>query len=152
MKRETLLCIVGSVLACCMTVVAQEQGDWRAAGSTAKTITGDIALSQEKIVISLTGFTISRIRGLQAAEVSALFDAESNGTGNGSLYRLHVPSSKTFMRKNSLCGSEDTEWMVTYTAGRSLQIAFFSGQKPPVFTRDAIANSTDLCGAFSYSR
>lgn len=135
-----------------MTAVAQDQGDWRAAGSTAKTITGDIVLAQEKITISLTSFTIAHIRGLQTAEVSALFDAESDGAGNGSLYRLHVPSSKTFMRKNSLCGSEDTEWMVTYTVGRSLQIAFFSGQKPPVFTRDAIANSTDLCGVFSYAR
>ncbi|MGD0445828.1 MAG: hypothetical protein ABSA39_17985 [Edaphobacter sp.] len=153
MKREMVLrYIVGPVLGCCMTAVAQDQGYWRAAGSTAKTITGDVAFSDEKIAINLANFTISRIRVLQAEEVSALFDAESNGAGNGSLYRLHVPAAKTFLKKNKLCGSEDTEWMVTYVAGRSLQIAFFSGQKPPVFSKDAIANSTDVCGIFSYGR
>jgi hypothetical protein len=153
MKRETLArYIVGSVLVCCLSAVAQEQGYWRAAGSTAKTITGDVALSDEKIAINLSNFTISRIRALQAAEVSALFDAETNGAGNGSLYRLNVPAAKTFLKKNKLCGSEDTQWMVTYTAGRTLQLAFFSGQKPPVFAPEAIANSTDLCGTFSYVR
>jgi hypothetical protein len=152
MKRETLLrYIAGSVLVCCLSAVAQDQGYWRAAGSTARTITGDVALSEEKIAINLSNFTIARIRGLQADEVSAVFGAESTG-GSGSLYRLNVPASKTFLRKNSLCGSEDTQWMVTYAAGRALQLAFFSGQKPPVFTADAIANSTDVCGTFSYVR
>jgi hypothetical protein len=42
--------------------------------------------------------------------------------------------------------------MVTYAAGRSLQLAFFSGQRPPVFTADALANSTDMCGKFSYMK
>jgi hypothetical protein len=42
--------------------------------------------------------------------------------------------------------------MVTFVAGRSMQLAFFSGQKPPVFTQEAISNSTDLCGTFSYVR
>jgi hypothetical protein len=51
-----------------------------------------------------------------------------------------------------LCGGEDTQWMVTYVAGPSLHLAFFSGQKAPVLAPDAIANSTDLCGTFSYVR
>jgi hypothetical protein len=42
--------------------------------------------------------------------------------------------------------------MAAYVAGRTLHLAFFSGQKMPVFTPDAIANSTDLCGTFSYVR
>jgi hypothetical protein len=153
MKRETLLrSIVGAVLVCSMTAVAQDKGYWRAASSTAKSITGDVALSEEKMAINLTNFTIARIRGLQTAEVSAVFDVDSNAGGSGSLYRLSVPASKTFLKKNTLCGSDDTQWMVTYAAGRSLDIAFFSGQKPPVFTPEAIANSTDVCGRFSYVR
>jgi hypothetical protein len=151
MKRETVLRIVGLVLVCCGIAAAQDQGYWRAAGSTAKSITGDVALSDEKIAINLTNFTISRIRGLQPDEVGAIFDAETNAAG-GSLYRLNIPAAKTFLRKNKLCGSEDTQWMVTYATGRSLVLAFFSGQKPPVFTRAAIADSTDLCGTFSYVR
>ena len=153
MKREMLLGrIVGSVLICCMTAAAQDKGNWRAASSTARTITGDVSLSDEKLGINFSSFSIARIRGLQAAEVSAVFDADSVAAENSSLYRVSIPASKTFLRKNTLCGSEDTEWMVTYAVGRGLQLAFFSGEKPPVFTREAIANSTDLCGIFSYVR
>jgi hypothetical protein len=153
MKRAMLLrTIVGSMLVCCMTAVAQDRGNWRAASTTAKSITGDVGLSEEKIAINFSTFPIARIRGLQAEELAAVFDAEGGGAASASLYRLNIPASKTFLKKNSLCGSEDAEWMVTYAAGRALQVAFFSGQTPPVFTRDAIVNSTNLCGTFSYVR
>jgi hypothetical protein len=151
MKRETFRkAIVGLVLVCGMTAAAQDKGYWRAASSTAKSITGDLILSDEKLSINLSNFTIARIRGLEQGEASALFDPDGTGGGSGSLYRLIVPAEKKFLHRNSLCGSDDTQWMVTYVSGRSLQLAFFSGQKPPVFTMDAIANSTDLCGKFSY--
>jgi hypothetical protein len=135
-----------------MTAAAQDKGNWRATSSTARSITGDVSLSEEKVAINFSSFTIARIRGLQAAEASALFNADSSSGGNGSLYRLSVPASKTFLKHNTLCGSEDTQWMVTYAAGRSLQLAFFSGQKPPVLTLEALANSSDMCGTFSYAR
>ena len=153
MKRETLLrAIVGLVLVCCLTAAAQDKGYWRATSSTAKSITGDVALADEKISINLVSFTIARIRGLEHAEAGALFVPDGTAAGSGSLYRLNVPGDKKFLHRNSLCGSDDTQWMVTYVAGRSLQVAFFSGQKPPVFTADALADSTDLCGKFSYVR
>jgi hypothetical protein len=123
---------------------------WRAASSNAKSITGDIALSNEKITINFLSFTMVRVRALETSELSAAFDADSKANGTGSLYRLDIPSSRKFLKKNSLCGAEDTEWMATYVAGRSLQLAFFSGQKPPVLTLDALANSSDTCGIFSY--
>ena len=135
-----------------MTAIAQDQGNWRAASSNARSITGDVSLTDEKVAINLSIFTIARIRGLQPAEASALFDADSNSAGGGSVYRLSIPGTKTFLRHNSLCGAEDTEWMVTYAAGRSLQLAFFSGQKPPVLTLEALANSSDMCGTYSYVR
>jgi hypothetical protein len=153
MKREKLLCaIAGSVLACSVLAAAQEKGNWRAANSTAQSITGDVTLSDEKISISYSGFAIARIRGLKPDEVSAVFDADSDAGGSGSLYRLNVPASTRFMHRNTLCGTENTQWMATYVAGHSLHLAFFSGQKMPVFTPDAIANSTDLCGTFSYEK
>jgi hypothetical protein len=105
------------------------------------------------MAIDLVNFTVSRIRGLEKDEAGALFfDADGGAVGSASLYRLSIPSSRTFLRKNTLCGSEDTQWMVTYVSGRSLRLVFFSGQKPPVFTAEAIANSTDLCGRFGYVR
>ena len=143
---------MGSVLACCVLAAAQERGNWRAASSAAQSITGDIALSDEKITINFSSFTIARIRSLEPGEVSAAFDVDSAAAANGSLYRLSIPASRKFMHRNTLCGTEDTQWMATYVAGRSLHLAFFSGQKVPVFTLDAISNSTDLCGTFSYVR
>lgn len=153
MKYERLLCaIVGSVLVCGVSAGAQDKGMWRAESSTAQSITGDIALSEEKLSINFTGFVIVQIRRLEPGEVSAVFDADSSAGGSGNLYRLNIPASKKFMHRNTLCGTEDTQWMATYVAGRSLKVAFFSGPKAPEFTLNAIANSTDLCGTFSYVR
>jgi len=151
MKRKTLLrTFAGLILICCLSAHAQENGYWRAASSTARTITGDVGLSDEKITINFYSTTVSRIRALEAAEVSAVFDTDSSAGASGNLYRLNIPAAKKFQHKNSLCGSEDVRWMVAYAGGNSLQLAFFSGEKPPVFTFDAIANSTDKCGTFSY--
>ena len=35
---------------------------------------------------------------------------------------LNIPGSKKFLHKNSLCGSEDTQWMAAFVEGRSLHI------------------------------
>jgi len=151
MKRKRLVCaILGSVLACCVPATAQEKGNWRAANSAAESITGDVALSDTKISINFSSFPIAQIRDLEPGEVSTAFDLDSTPGGGGSLYRLSIPALKRFLHRNALCGGEDTQWMAAYVAGHSLRLAFFSGQKMPVFTPDAIA--TDLCGTFSYVR
>ncbi|RZU42039.1 hypothetical protein [Edaphobacter modestus] len=154
MKRETLLrTFAGLLLTCCLTTThAEERGYWRAASSSARNITGDLTVAEEKLTINFYSTTMSRIRALEAAEVSAVFDTDSSAGGTGSLYRLNIPAAKKFQHKNSLCGSENVQWMAAYAAGNSLQLAFFSGDKPPVFTFDAIASSTDRCGTFSYVR
>ncbi|HEY4380558.1 MAG TPA: hypothetical protein VGN01_09450 [Acidobacteriaceae bacterium] len=138
-------------LLCCLTLAAQEKGMWRASSSNARSITGDVALSDERITINFMSFTMVRVRPLEKAELSAAFDADATAAGTGSLYRLNIPSTRKFLKKNSLCGAEDTTWMAAYTTGRSLQLAFFSSQKPPVLTLDALANSSDTCGIFTYS-
>lgn len=153
MKERKLLCAaVGWMLACSFSSAAQENGDWRAASTTAKAITGDVALTDEKIAIDYSSFTIAQIRALGPAELSAAFNPESNGVGSGNLYRLSIPASKRFLHRNTLCGSEETQWMATYVAGHSLQLAFFSGSKMPVLTPEALADSLNLCGTFSYVR
>jgi hypothetical protein len=153
MIRNGCVCaFLGLVLACCVPVIAQERGNWRAASSPAQSITGDVGIGDEKIFINFYSFTIARIRDLEPGEVSSVFDADSGAGVRGSLYRLSIPAAKTFLHKHTLCGSEDTQWMATYVEGRSLHLAFFSGQKMPVFSPDTIANSTDLCGTFSYAR
>ena len=135
-----------------LSCVAQDKGFWPAASNTAKSITGDIAISDAKLVINFAGFPMVQARDLKPAEVSAVFDADINAGGTGFLYHLTVPGTKRFLHHNTLCGREDTQWMATFVSGRTLQVAFFSGTEVPVFTVDAIGKSTDLCGTFSYAR
>ncbi len=130
---------------------AQDRGYWRAVSTTAKSITGDVALSEYKVTINFAAFTIAQIRDLKPEEASAAFPASAAG-GSGNLYRMSIPRTKQFLHRNTLCGSEDTQWMTTYAAGKSLQVAFFSGETMPVFTAEALKDSPSLCGTFSYVR
>ena len=143
--------VLGYLLTCSIAA-AQERGQWRPVSSTASSITGDIAFSETRIAIDFASFPMVRIRDLHSNELSSVFDVDSNETTTGSLYRLSIAGSQKFLHKNTLCGSSDVQWMASYVAGRSLHIAFFSGEKLPTFTAEAIGNSTDLCGTFLYGR
>ncbi len=134
------------------TGAAQNKGYWRAASNTAGRITGDLTITDSKLTIDFTAFPISQIRILKPAEVSAAFDADLDAGGTGALYRLMVPASKRFLHHNTLCGTADTLWMATYLSGKTLQVAFFSGDNAPEFTMNTLANSPDLCGTYRYIR
>lgn len=152
MKRSTFLVLaLSAILAGSHCVSAQDQGAWRASDSNAKAITGDIFLTGSKVTIDFSTFTLAQIRNLTQAELSAAFDADPDGS-TGFLYRLSIPAQKRFAHHNTLCGTEDTQWMATYTQGHNLRISFFSGANMPVLTIDALANTTDRCGTFAYVR
>ena len=146
--------VLACSLACSTIAAAQETGYWRATSSTARHITGDVALTSEKISINFSSYWIAQIRALTPAELSAAFglDVNAPAPGTGSLYRLSIPSDKKLLHKTTLCGDEDTQWLATYTTGRSLQLAFFSTSKMPVLTPEAMANDPSLCGVFGYER
>jgi hypothetical protein len=149
--RISIKPVLAALLLTSLSLSAQEKGAWRAASNSAKTITGDVALADEKILINgFYAFTMVRVRNLEATETSSIFGLDSNGTGG--LYRIEIPATQKFLHKNTLCGTDETHWMAAFASGRTLQLAFFSSQKPPVFTPDAIANSSDLCGTYSYSK
>lgn len=153
MKKKTLPGLaVGLLLTCCLAGAAQDRGDWRAASSDAKAVTGDIGISEYKLFINFSGYTIAQIRTLKPDEVLAAFNEDSGDGGRGNLYRLDIPAEKKFAHHNTLCGNEVTQWMATYAHGRDLQVAFFSGAAMPVFTAEALNNSTNLCGTYSYVR
>lgn len=152
MKSQTLLRIALASLLTCSSLTAQEAGAWRAASSNAKAITGDVALSGQRVSINFTTYPMAQIRALTPAELAATFDAEPGAPGTGNLYRVSIPADKRFLHKNTLCGSEDTQWLVTYASGRSLQLAFFSSSQMPALSAEALANSSNLCGTFSYVR
>ncbi len=139
--------IVG--LSCC-AMWAQEKGNWRPVSTTAKSITGPIVFSDEKLTINFSNFAVAEIRDLQAAETAAAFDGTAAGTGH--LYRLSIPADKQFLHKNTFCGGEETQWMATNVDGKTLRLAFFSGATIPVLTAEGLANSTAVCGTYTYSR
>ncbi len=153
-KRATIALVLGlaSVVCGATQARAQDQGYWRAASSNANAITGDIVIGGSKVTIDYYQFTLAPIRRLKPVEVSAVFDADVNAGIEGMLYRLQVAPDKRFLHKNTLCGDEETQWMATYVTGRTLQVAFFSGDDQPVFTFDAIQKSSAVCGTFMYSR
>jgi hypothetical protein len=143
---------VGLLLCCSLTSAAQDRGAWRAASPNAASITGDLTISGTKVTINFAGFTIAQIRKLQPSELNAVFQEDQDPAAAGNLYRMNVPPDKRFLHHNTLCGSDETQWMVTYATARSLEVAFFSGSDMPVLSTDALAKSTDLCGTFSYVR
>jgi hypothetical protein len=143
--------LAGLALAGCLPAIAQDPGNWRAVSTTARSITGDIYITDDKLMINFTSFTIAQIRHLQATEINATFNADTDTPG-GNLYRLSIPAAKHFLHRNALCSAEDTQWMATYVSGKTLQVAFFSGNSIPVFTPEALATTTNLCGTFTYGR
>jgi hypothetical protein len=135
-----------------LAAAAQDQGLWFAASSNARAITGDISITETKLTINFLSFTIARIRDLKAEELTALFDADPSAAGQGFLYRLQIPAAQRFLRKNTLCGSEETQWMAVYISGHNLRLAFFSNATPPKLSFEELNNSSDVCGHFTYER
>ena len=131
---------------------AQEGGQWRAASTTSKSITGDVAFTDTKIVFNFYGYTLAQIRTLTPAEIAALFNTAPDEKATGNLFRTDIPGDKRFLHKNTLCGSEDTQWVATWVSHKTLQMALFSGTPMPTLTPDALANATNLCGTYTYVR
>jgi len=149
MTRRLLLT---AILLLPLTLPAQEKGNYRAVSKNAKSLTGDIAFANDKLFINFAGFTIAQIRSLTPAELAATFDADPATPATGNLYRTDIPAGRKFLHNNSLCGGEDTEWVLTYLSGRNLQLAFFSTIQMPVLTPEALTNSPNLCGIYTYTR
>jgi hypothetical protein len=136
-------------------LTAQERGSWRPASKTAQSITGDVTFNGDRMTINFFSLIVAEIRLLKPDEISAAFDtgdASPDATGVGHLYRLSIPGDRRFLHKNTLCGSDETQWMATYVSGKELQIAFFSNATPPVFTIEALRDSPNLCGTYAYVR
>lgn len=144
--------LLALALAFSAVVFGQDRGTWRAVSTNARSITGDLVISGAKLTINMTGFTLANIRSLTPADAAAVFGTDPGAPGNGTLYRLSVPPDRRFLHHNTLCGDEETQWMATWVEGRNLQVAFFSGSNMPTLTADALANASDVCGLFTYTR
>ena len=98
------------------------------------------------MTINFLTFPLAAIRSLKPVEVSAVFDADVSAGIEGTLYRLNMPAAQYILRKNTLCGGEETQWMATYATGHTLKVAFFSGDDMPAFTFDAIQTRRRCAG------
>jgi len=152
MTRGFSVAAAAICLVCSASAFSQDKGYWRAASNNASQITGDVQISETRLTIDFIGFSLASIRKLTQAEAGAAFDVDVNVAGAGNLFRLSIPGDKRFLHRNSLCGSEETQWMATFVQDRALHIAFFSGPKMPVLTGEALSASNDVCGVFSYVR
>ncbi len=152
MKKRIMVAAAGVLLASAVSCAAQDNGFWTAASTETAKMTGDISIAEARVTINFVKFPLAPIRRLKPVEVSAMFDADVNAGISGDLYRLRIPANKPIVQHNTLCGGEDTQWMATYVTGRMMRVAFFSGDDMPVFTFDAISNSTTLCGRYVYAR
>jgi hypothetical protein len=65
---------------------------------------------------------------------------------------VEIPAEKKFAHHNTLCGEQETQWMATWSDGRTLQVAFFSGSAMPVLKPDALAQSQSVCELLGYVR
>jgi len=154
MRIRASLFVLVLTLACTAGAAAQqpEKGSWRAASHAAANITGDIAFNGSKISINFTSFLISPVRLLKPEEVSAAFDEAVDTAGNGQLYRVSIPASRRFVKNNTLCGAQDTQWIAVYVADGTLKVAFFTGDDAPLMSFEALQKSNDLCGTYTYVR
>lgn len=87
-----------------------------------------MVIAETKTTMNFLSWPLAQIRALTATEISAPFDADSNVAQAGNPYRLNIAAGQRFLHKNTLCGTEDTQWMATWIEGRTLHVAFFSGQ------------------------
>ena len=133
--------------------VAQDTGYWRASSENAKSTTGDIGLGTLKVTINFGLYTVAQIHTVDATQARAVFDIDApEGAVVGNLYHLSVEPGKKFLHKNTICGNEETQYMVTAVVGKELHVAFFSGSAMPELKAEAIMNSTTLCGTYTYMR
>ena len=77
MKLRKLFVVTLALTLSTFAAAQQVRGTWRATSKNAQSITGDLAISVEKMEIGFVIFPVSQIRALQPAETKAAFDLDA---------------------------------------------------------------------------
>jgi len=124
-KKSIFIVVLGLIVLTAFSSAAQDKGYWPASSNTAKSITGDIAISDAKLVINFAGFPMVQARDLKPAEVSAVFDADINVGRTGFLYHLTVPGTKRFCTTTpSAAPKTRSGWQPLFRAAHSRSPSF----------------------------
>ncbi len=137
---------------------------WTAMSHTAYAITGDVVTSRDSISLLKKSYPLVLDRDLHGDELQnsaklLYVEAVTSSGLVGRLFRTEIPATTHLINDNTICGSENAEWVLvltTHAEGRGsdtgdwLYLAFFSGDAEPVFQTQALENSKALCGTYNY--
>jgi len=133
-----------------------EPVNWTAYSRSAVGITGDVALSRDKIHIGKHDYALSVAREIGPDRFSDIARLVLVNPTVARLYKVTIPRAATFVRGNEICSAQ-TNWMLavegsdTVTQEHMLVLSFFSGSSEPDINYKAVDTSQNLCGIFSYS-
>jgi hypothetical protein len=130
---------------------------WTAMSNTAMSITGSIELSSNELTMAGKSYALVLASNVVPPQLGAagLLVSMAQPT-TASLYKLSIPSTTKLLNGNTICGPNAANWLLTVIGtsppvqtDQMLSLAFFSGSAQPDLA--SAANSTSLCGTFSYS-
>ena len=127
---------------------------WTAISNTAMGVTGDLTVTPRSVTMAgrtLQLALLHTLAGPQLGQAAALFPVAVTSKLRGALYKVSIPATAAFKSSNTLCGKQATTFFVLLTDGSDLELAMFSGKNEPNLSANAIANSTEFCGTYSYA-
>lgn len=131
-----------SCLALALAPASAKAEHWTAVSTTAMGVTGDLAISPGRVVLSGHVFRTgpaTKVHGFIAYLEPPPVDAE--------IRPVISPTNPRLLRGNHLC-SAPTRWIVTWrTADGGLGLSAFTGRAKPHDVRSA-----DSCGTYTYGR
>jgi len=137
------------------SVVAQKSSKqvWIAASQTARSITGDITLTSDKLILAHTTFPLTFVRDVKKEKLEdagKIVDL-SGSPSSARLFKTLVSRHSILLNSNTICGPDaDATWMLAVYNRGTLSLTFFSGAKEPNLDYKAAEASPYICGTYMY--
>lgn len=129
--------VVFSVVAACGFGSSALADNYKAASTTAMSITGDISMDDFSMVFA-------NGESLDFAELIADHLMVDGRQVPGSVYSVETPGDPELENGNRLCGNGDVTYVATWSGGQGMtMVAVFTGSEPP-------ASDEQMCGSYLY--
>jgi hypothetical protein len=130
------LAIVPMVLLALTTPALAKAARWTATSSTSMAITGDIAVSADRIIFG-NGASI----GIKQA-----------APDRPEVFTIDPPSNPVLLQGNRLCGDQPPTFLTLYRDGGSLALSVFDGPDMPPSPASALDTPPGLCATYHYEQ